>query len=138
MGSAPLSVPRSRLEQRIVLIVRGRHNLPLAGPRPMTNPVQTENGGGSVWQAASISGLGSHWKMVMGKWFALVNCPFFPEILYSIFTCLKSLPSFPRIPRLLGHLPSKVSLGPLSPELPLCSSAAGRQPFSPLDNVYVG
>lgn len=73
MGSAPLSVPRSRLEQRIVLIVRGRHNLPLAGPRPMTNPVQAENGGGSVWQAACISGLGSHWKMVMGKWFALVK-----------------------------------------------------------------
>lgn len=52
MGSAPLSEPRSRLEQRIVLIVRGRHNLPLAGPRPMTNPVQAENGGGSVWQVA--------------------------------------------------------------------------------------
>lgn len=44
--------------------------MPLVGARWMTNPAQAEDEGGSIWQA--VLGLGSHGKMVMGKWLALV------------------------------------------------------------------
>lgn len=55
----------------------------------MTNPVQAEDEGGSVWQAASISGLGSHGKMVMGKRLAL-GAPATPGILVTDTSVLNS------------------------------------------------
>lgn len=55
----------------------------------MTNPLHAEDEGGSVWQAASILGLGSHGKMVMGKWLALL-APATPGILVTDTSVLNS------------------------------------------------
>lgn len=53
----------------------------------MTNPAQAEDEGGSIWQA--VLGLGSHGKMVMGKWLALV-APATPGILVTDTSVLNS------------------------------------------------
>lgn len=55
----------------------------------MTNPGQAEDEGGSVWQAVSVSGPGSHGKMVMGKWLALL-APATPGILVTDTSVLNS------------------------------------------------